>query len=458
MTIKVRLWLMAIVAVVALLAVAGAGKFGLERVQGEFTRVVDDRMPKMVQVQQVLTTAFATQRDVRELVLVTDLQRRDIIKKRLATYNESNLKNYEQLEQTIRSEQGKVLLKTAKEKRNGVREFIVKATKLSESGEQQAAIEVITSVESRDSFLAYRDALQALIDYQVGLANQSAATGKADVDAANLTMLVVSILAILALLGIALWVIRNVSAAVKQIVDAVAQVVRDMRFSTRLPVRNDELNEVSQSLNTMLISLEKAVADANRSVGAIAAGDFTQRIENSYVGDLDQLKQGINGSADNVSSVMKHLSAAMLALKEGRFNVQVETHAPGDYGIMLTNVADSMKVLSLVIADINQIMQRLNDGNFDARVNANAQGDLLQMKQAVNGTLDTLEHLVDDLVLMAQAQMEGDLTLVSKGEYRGRFKELQEARSASTERIKEVVSLALEASHVVSDAAGQVSQ
>ncbi|OYX07133.1 MAG: hypothetical protein B7Z05_02645 [Thiotrichales bacterium 32-46-8] len=231
-----------------------------------------------------------------------------------------------------------------------------------------------------------------------------------------------------------------------------------MQFNTRLPLRNDELNAVSQSLNHMLTSLQNAVSDSNKVIGAIAAGDFSQRIQNHYVGDLDQLKQGINGSADNVASVMKHLEAAMVALKEGRFGVTVETNAPGSYGLMLSSVADSMKVLSLVVADINQIMQRLNDGNFDARVNANAQGDLLQMKQAVNGTLDTLEQLVDELVRMAKAQMEGDLTVVSQGTYKGRFKELQDARAASTARITEVVTLALQASHVVSDAASQVSQ
>lgn len=458
MTIKVRLWLMAAVAMLALVAVFLTGKIGIGNINQSFEQVVDDRMPKMTQVQQILTTAFATQRDVRELVLIANAERREIIKKRLASYNETNLKNYELLEQTLRSEKGKTLLATAKAKRSLVRDFVVKSTQLSDSGEQQAAIDVITSVESRDAFLAYRDALQALIDYQINLANESAVKGKASADTANTMMLAIALIAILVLLAIAFWVIRNVSQAVEQIVGSVSQVVRDMRFTTRLPVRKDELNAVSQSLNNMLSSLEKAVADANTVIGAIAAGDFSKRIQNTYVGDLDQLKQGINGSADNVAGVMHKLEDAMRALKQGEFSFNVATNAPGDFGTMLLSVAETMNVLSLVVADINQIMQLLNDGNFNARVNANAQGDLLHMKEAVNGSLDTLEHLVDELVRMAKAQMEGDLTVVSHGDYRGRFKELQDARAASTARIKEVIGLALEASHVVSDAAGQVSQ
>lgn len=81
MTIKMRLWIMAVVAVIALAAVFLAGKLGLDSVQSQFNTVVDDRVPKMMNVQQVMTTAYATQRDVRELILMNDPERREQIKK-----------------------------------------------------------------------------------------------------------------------------------------------------------------------------------------------------------------------------------------------------------------------------------------------------------------------------------------------------------------------------------------
>ncbi len=153
--------------------------------------------------------------------------------------------------------------------------------------------------------------------------------------------------------------------------------------------------------------------------------------------------------------MMSELEKVMTGLQQGNLSIQMDAKVPADFR---HSVDVALGSINQIVADINQIMQRLNDGNFDARVNANAQGDLLQMKQAVNGTLDTLEQLVDELVRMAKAQMEGDLTVVSQGTYKGRFKELQDARAASTARITEVVTLALQASHVVSDAASQVSQ
>ncbi|HQR96208.1 MAG TPA: methyl-accepting chemotaxis protein, partial [Thiotrichales bacterium] len=242
---------------------------------------------------------------------------------------------------------------------------------------------------------------------------------------------------------------------------------------------------LQQALGRVAEQTNQTISQVNGIVAALAQGDFSRRMSYDAVSlmktdvdrdemgqaveslygmvsrlnaSFDSMQKNLNDSMNVAQSAISEMDASMRALANGNFSAQVNVQAPGEFGNMLRNVADSMKVLSLVVSDINQIMQRLNDGNFDARVNANAQGDLLQMKQAVNSTLDTLEELVNDLVHVAKAQMEGDLTVVSQGTYKGRFKELQDARAASTARITEVVTLALQASHVVSDAASQVSQ
>jgi methyl-accepting chemotaxis protein len=121
-------------------------------------------------------------------------------------------------------------------------------------------------------------------------------------------------------------------------------------------------------------------------------------------------------------------------------------------------VENALNTINLVIIDINQVMKKMNEGVFDLRVTVNAPGELATLKQAVNTSLDTLDHLTHELVNMAQAQMNGDLTVVSTGQYYGRFKVLQQAREESTNRIKEVVTLAHRSSMIVNDAAGQVSQ
>lgn len=459
MTIKSRLWLMAGLAMLALVAVFLTGKIGIDHINESFEQVVDDRMPKMNEAQQLISRYTQVARDVREYIMLTDQQRRQTVEKRIEESRALNKQSYEYLTNTVKSEKGKALLAKVEATRKPVTESNDKALKLAKLGQNDEAAIYVTSIEVRDLGVAYRQALQDLADFQQGLAKKAADDGRATASSSNTMMLVIALIAISILLGIAFWVIRNVSQAVDQIVASVSQVVRDMRFTTRLPVRKDELNAVSQSLNNMLSSLEKAVADANTVIGSIAEGDFSKRIQNTYVGDLDQLKQGINGSADNVACVMKNLEEAMQALKQGEFGFKVETQAPGSYGLMLLTVAQSLSELNAVIRDINVIVEQMQQGHFDARVNAKAHGDLLVMKDNFNSSMEMTAQVIRSIVEVVEAQAHGDLTKqLPSGTYRGLFHDLKNAMNYSAEAVKDKVVVAMSAALVVNDAASQVSQ
>ena len=294
-----------------------------------------------------------------------------------------------------------------------------------------------------------------LIDVQLTIADRDFHQMMSAYQQSKWIVIAVLLLSLLIMILMVISVIKGVLESTHRMSSAMNEAMQGNFKYQMVITGNDEITPSMHALNGLMSSLDKAITEANHVVGAIANADFNQRMQGNYAGDLNQLKLGINASAESVSFMMAELEKVMKALQQGNLGIQMDTRVPADFR---HSVDVALGSLNQIVADINQIMQRLNDGNFDARVNANAQGDLLNMKQAVNGTLDTLEHLVDDLVRMAQAQMEGDLTLVSQGNYKGRFKELQDARASSTNRIKEVVNMALEASHVVSDAAGQVSQ
>ncbi|MCH9743156.1 MAG: methyl-accepting chemotaxis protein, partial [Proteobacteria bacterium] len=159
--------------------------------------------------------------------------------------------------------------------------------------------------------------------------------------------------------------------------------------------------------------------------------------------------------ADSVSFMMQELEKVMQGLHAGQFNVRMDSRVPSAFRDLVETALDAMQH---VIEDINLIMNKMIVGEFDARVTAEATGDLLKMKMAVNHSLDTLDNLTNELVRLAQAQMEGDLMMTSEGDYQGRFKALQAARAASTNKIKTVVELTMQAANVVREDAEQVSQ
>ncbi len=455
MTIKARLWLMAAVAVIGLLSVFATGKTGIDTCQVNFDKVVNDSLPKLIEVENLIIRSMQNQRDIREYLLLTDSERRDEVAKHVAKVAEQNKASYDHLESSIKSEKGKQLLAMAQKRRASVGQSNKKVIAMVKAGQVDEATQYITSIEVHDLVRAYQNDLQALVDFQKELAKQSSIEGKESSANANMWMLIISALAIGILIGIALMVIRSVSGAITQIVSSVTQVVNSMSFKTRLPARNDELNEVSVSMNQLLAMLEQGVAEANQVVGAIANADFAQRMNGHYAGDLEVLKQGVNASAGSVSFMMGELEKVMNALNVGKFDVRMDQKVPPAFRNLVETALNSM---SHVIDDINSVMGKMAAGDFEARVSADSLGDMLTMKQSVNRMVDTLDHLSNELVMMAQAQMQGDLTVVSTGTYSGRFKTLQEARASSTNRIKDIINQAVQASNIVDEAANQVSQ
>lgn len=458
MSIRSKLLLMAAVAAIALMSIFGVSTSSLVKIDNLFLDIAERRIAIIDAARTARFGALSVARDAREYVLVESSADRQNLETRIGATRKLVVENFEILEKLIITSAGKKDLEAAVEKRNRFVQLNNRVLALAGSGDLAAASSLITSSEGMQVWNDFEAALDTIVSRQsTGTASAISAT-KSLISSSLFIMIFIGIVAFVILIALSVFTIRAISNGVAQISRAVEQVTSSMRFSARIPRSKDELNRISLGLNKMFEDLERSFQDANNVVSAIAKGNFTQRITNNYVGDLDSLKQGINGSADNTTAVMKSLRDAMENLQKGQFSFQVDTNAPGDYGVMLENVAQTMRSLSLVVADINRIMNLLNDGDFSARVNAEAQGDLLTMSNIINQTMDTLDFLINDLVRMAQAQMEGDLTVVSSASYKGRFDELQKSRAESTDRIKNVVSLALDSAEVVFSAANQVSR
>jgi len=458
MTIKARLWVLALVAIAALLAVFDTGKTGIGRGQADLAKVTLDLMPKLIKVQDIITRNFAVQRDVREYILVKDVTSRQKIENDIQKFLSENSADFDYLTSVIYREEGKRLLARAKETRVPIVASNMKAIALAKDGKAEEAATFVTSAEVTAQRAAYRVALQDLVAFYKKMMENTVETSTEHSDSANRWMIIISVLAIAILIGIALMVIRTVSGAINEIIGGINQVVSSMSFKTRLPQRKDELGAVSDSLNTMLGSLDAGVTDISNITNALAAGDFSRRITNHYVGDLNALKQTINQSVDNIDTVINEMSNTMNALAQGQFSTNVNTNAPGAYGSMLTAASKTMHTLNAVISNLNNVMTQMTAGDFTGRVTADGQGDLLAMKDMVNKSMTQIELAMKNITQIIHAQSEGDLTHECTLTFAGQLEEAKVALNATNAHLKTVVAQAVEASNIVNEAANQVSQ
>jgi methyl-accepting chemotaxis protein len=215
---------------------------------------------------------------------------------------------------------------------------------------------------------------------------------------------------------------------------------------------------VLHAVLTLKATLHNLISESNLIIGEMALGKFEHRITGNYSGELDLLKKGVNNTAESVAMTMAQLSELMNGLSRGQFKTSMQVNAEGIFREVSGQALTAMNKLDSSISEINLVMNAMNNGNFDARVQSAAEGDLMLMKTSINNAISTLDQLTEDLVTLANAQLKGDLTLHAKGEYKGRFKSLQDARAASTDKIKEVIGLAVGAAETVSETTRQVAQ
>jgi methyl-accepting chemotaxis protein len=215
---------------------------------------------------------------------------------------------------------------------------------------------------------------------------------------------------------------------------------------------------ILHSVQQLRAVLHSMISEANTVVGAMAQGQFSQRMTNNYAGELDQLKRGINSSADNIDRVIKETSLAMSLLQQGDFSKKINSNAPGEYGNMLLAASNTMQNLNAIIANLNDVMAQMSAGSFGGRVTANCQGDLLAMKTKVNASMDQIEFAMKSITGIIMLQSQGDLTKECTAQFSGQLEETKAALNTTNRRLKEIVSRAVDASNIVNDAANQVSQ
>lgn len=459
MTIKARLLLLVSIAVISLIVVSTLTISSLIKFNEGFHFVTTDLFAKIITLEELELRSEATQKEVRQYVLVSDTSRREQIINRINEASELNKKAYEYLVGSITSERGKSLLSDVFNAREKLLKLNDDVLSLAKEGKVQDAIESVAGLEAREIQIAYSKSLKALIEYQKSLEHNLAMEIENNTNSMKLWSIVVASLSILALLAIALVTLRSIIGAVNDVVLQLSTASNQMLFKGRLAERHDELNAIAVSMNQLFSVLENGLAETNKVVTAISKADFNQRMIGHYVGDLEVLRVGVNGSAESVAFMMTELEKVMNGLNAGQFNVRMDSRVPHAFRSL---VETAMQSMHNVITDINHVMKAMNEGDFDARVNALAYGDLLSMKNNVNDSMDRLSMAVTGITTIVSAQANGDLTRsvpqTSVVSFRGQLKQLQDAINNSSRKLKSIVAQAVDASQIVNEAALQVSQ
>ena len=271
------------------------------------------------------------------------------------------------------------------------------------------------------------------------------------------TFVVLLLLASLVIgVALAMSLVRSLNSGLSRLVGTAQQVQSSGNFALRTELqRDDELGQVARAFDSLLAELQTAIDQANRVLAAVAEGDFNERIEVDFKGDLATLKTGVNSSAESVNYTMQALQQVMTALSAFDFSARMSDQVSGE---LRQQVDASMAAMQGAVAEIQQVMQQVSEGDFASRIDSELAGEMGELKGSINLSLDQLQEAINETSKVMGHQAAGDLAARMEGDYQGTLADLKTSLNHSSANLSETLSSVSATSNSVAHMADNMAQ
>lgn len=253
MTVKLRLILAFSVLIFAAVVIGLSALMQISKIDTSLTLVVEDRVPKLLALQQANHRRVTNERDIAQMIMARDKNERDAAYNRIQRNSEANAQTFEFLEASIQSAEGKARLADTLRARQGQSANNRKMVDMVLAGQTEQALALYLAPETRQLSASYRDAINHFIELQQSLSERASNEGTQAAQNAFIVTIVVLIMAVLIGIGFFLWIMRVVVRPVVEMQNAMQEVVRTGQFDKQVAVLNrDEIGLSVEALNGLL--------------------------------------------------------------------------------------------------------------------------------------------------------------------------------------------------------------
>ncbi|MHB8164203.1 MAG: HAMP domain-containing methyl-accepting chemotaxis protein [Methanoregula sp.] len=250
-------------------------------------------------------------------------------------------------------------------------------------------------------------AYQALLKVNVDEAKKLDTASTALASSASMMMIVASIIAIIAGLGIALYLSRSITGPVTLVADNLKELSKGHLGNRMKMTRKDEIGEMATVMDQFSDDLQNMVIGTMKK---IADGDLSTDVQNKD--QQDEIGPALRTTTESLRALVAESNMLSKAAVEGKLSTR--GNADKFKGGYREIVAGVNKTLDSVVGPVNEAMRVSNEyaqGNFTARVDEklNVQGDFVKFKEALNDigievskSLSSINRSVGDLAASAE--------------------------------------------------------
>ncbi len=180
------------------------------------------------------------------------------------------------------------------------------------------------------------------------------------------------------------WLDRTAEVAVENEIGQSIEAANQGDFSNRISVADKQgfFLRLSEGVNSLMEGFEAGFKQVNTSLGYLADGDFTQRIEADYRGSWAELKASVNATVDQLSSLLlqirgssEEINSASRDVASGSNDLSARTEQTA---ASLEETASSMEQLTSAVRQNTENAEQANQLAVGARDTADKGGQVVR--------------------------------------------------------------------------------
>ena len=324
-----------------MLAVGAYGILSVKSLREGLDLLVNDRMVKVAQANESMHNVNIIARALRNIIIDEDKGRQAEELRRIADSRKKVADILDELNATIRSEQGKAIVRKVTDHRAGYVRATERYMDLVRNGQIEEAKKVLLT-EVRETQRNYLNGLTEIVVFQTDLAKE--AGQQAENNASTATRLITVLLAAALALSVilAFFIVRSITGPVRK-ASALADTMAKGDFTATLDIQQkDEVGHMAVSLNTMVRQLGTMIKEIVAGVDSLTASSndlaAVSRQLSASARDTADKSGSVAAATEEMSTNFQSVSAAM---EQSTSNVNMIASSTEEMTATVNEIAES---------------------------------------------------------------------------------------------------------------------